>query len=191
MNRDGWKHWTENEISLLKIHWPSSNKELIQSLLPERTYEAIRIKAKELAIRRNIPAIRRFAKFVAYDSKTSCWNWTGTKIRKQYGTFKYDGKTVKAYRWIYEYCLDRIPDNMTIDHLCSNPSCVNPLHLKIASIRDNVLRGNCPPAKNARKSHCKNGHEFTEDNLVGNGSKRRCRICHNDYMKRRRSDKIQ
>ncbi len=44
----------------------------------------------------------------------------------------------------------------------------------------NSLRCNSPCAKNARKTHCKNGHPFDEKNTrVNLNGGRACRLCDN------------
>ena len=52
------------------------------------------------------------------------------------------GKPVVAHRAIYEWKRGPIPDGMKLDHLCRNPSCVNPDHLEIVTQCENVRRGN-------------------------------------------------
>ena len=47
-----------------------------------------------------------------------------------------------------------IPQGLVIDHLCRNKSCVNPAHLEAVTNTENVLRGEAPSAKAARKTHC-------------------------------------
>jgi len=42
------------------------------------------------------------------------------------------------HRYIYEQCYGDIPKGMIIRHLCNNPSCINPEHLKIGTHYDNV-----------------------------------------------------
>jgi late competence protein required for DNA uptake (superfamily II DNA/RNA helicase) len=52
--------------------------------------------------------------------------------------------------------------------------------------RENILRGETSVvALNARKTHCKRGHAFTEENTILNkiGS-RNCRICIRDWDSR-------
>ena len=68
---------------------------------------------------------------------------------------------------------------MTIDHLCRNRRCVNPEHLEPVSRGENVLRGDGHSARNARKTHCIRGHEFTVENsyYAPNGKGKRCREC--------------
>lgn len=56
---------------------------------------------------------------------------------------------------------------------------------------ENIRRGISPSALNASKTHCKNGHEFSGDNLrVTPGGTRKCRRCQyssdrNGKLKRR------
>lgn len=38
-------------------------------------------------------------------------------------------RTVKAYRWSYEYHRAPVPDGLQLDHLCRRPQCVNPWHM--------------------------------------------------------------
>ncbi len=61
---------------------------------------------------------------------------------------------------------------------CWERSCVNPDHLEPVSLVENVRRGNAPSAINARRTHCKRGHEFTSENTsVSPGGRRTCRAC--------------
>lgn len=45
-----------------------------------------------------------------------------------------------AYRLTYEWFIGPIPDGLQIDHLCGQPSCVNPEHLEPVTLRENVQR---------------------------------------------------
>jgi hypothetical protein len=42
------------------------------------------------------------------------------------------------HRYIYQECFGEIPEGMVVRHLCNNPSCINPEHLKIGTPYDNV-----------------------------------------------------
>lgn len=132
--------------------------------------------------------IRRFWGFVDKGEENKCWEWTSVKTNG-YGRFRYQGKMVRAHRYIYEQLIGAIPSGKTLDHLCRNPSCVNPKHLEPVSIKINTLRGNSPPAKNARKTHCKWGHEFSGKNLYipPSGNSRYCRTCLRNRKKKNNS----
>jgi hypothetical protein len=90
-----------------------------------------------------------------------------------------DGKRNQfAHRLAYELFVGPIPEGQTIDHLCRNRPCVNPGHLEVVDMRTNLLRGSSPTAQNARKTHCKHGHEFTPENTaLKQGRYRICRTC--------------
>ena len=83
---------------------------------------------------------------------------------------------VYAHRWSYEALVGVISAGAHLDHLCRVPLCVRPDHLEPVTVRENVRRS---PIHNGAKTHCINGHEFTEANTyVGPGDTRRsCRAC--------------
>lgn len=118
-----------------------------------------------------------------------CWVWTGAKTPHGYGTFQYgDGKRGYAHRWAYEATKGPIPSGLSIDHLCRNPSCVNPDHLEAVTHRENVLRGVAPVAVNARKTHCPAGHPYDAANTRKDRSGRVCRACHRIRERSRQRD---
>lgn len=107
-----------------------------------------------------------------------CWVWPANKNNRGYGSIRMNGKLLRAHRVIYETFFGLIPDGLVIDHLCNNPSCVNPFHLEPKSHKDNVLRGIGPTAINARKVSCHLGHPLIGNNLyVYPNGRRDCRIC--------------
>jgi hypothetical protein len=105
---------------------------------------------------------------------TDCIIWAGSIDRDGYGRFR----NTPAHRIAYEESKGPIPSGLVIDHLCRVRNCVNPDHLEAVTIRENTLRGFNPPAMNARKTHCVNGHEFDEINTYWRpNGERDCRAC--------------
>lgn len=122
------------------------------------------------------PLQERFWSKVNKIGDDECWLWLGAKNWLGYGRF---GKeSYKAHRLAYELLVEPIPEGLELDHLCRNPSCVNPKHLEIVSHRVNLLRGNTIPAYKARLVACKRGHPFDMFNtrFKRNGT-RQCRAC--------------
>lgn len=73
----------------------------------------------------------------------TCWIFEGP-IRgpnNQYGVVKVGGRSGKAlycHRISYEHFKGPIPSHLEILHLCNNPRCVNPEHLKADTRQRNV-----------------------------------------------------
>lgn len=112
----------------------------------------------------------------------TCWLWTGLLNGRGYGFFsvwKYGN--LFAHRVAYTLLVGAIPDGMTLDHVrergCINKNCVNPDHLEPVTVKENILRGDGPTARNSRKTHCKRGHEFTPGNTIIRSGFRQCLAC--------------
>lgn len=106
---------------------------------------------------------------------TACTPYTGTLNANGYG---YSGTATHgerlAHRIAWVAANGPIPDGLTIDHLCRNKACVNVDHLEVVTYGENTRRA---WAANPR-THCRRGHEFTDDNVViGADGYRTCLTC--------------
>lgn len=111
-------------------------------------------------------------------TESGCWEWTGSTSQGGYGRVRYRGSMQQAHRVCYELLIGSIPEELTVDHLCRNTTCVNPAHLEVVSMRENLLRSNGVGGVNARKTHCPKGHPYSPENTYRvKGGHRRCRTC--------------
>jgi len=122
-------------------------------------------------------ALERFWRRV--EKTNSCWLWMGARDKRGYGRFSLDtrpqGRSFLAHVFSYDIsAFGPVPIGLDLDHLCRNPSCVNPLHLEAVTHKENVHRGL------ATKTICKRGHDlrlayYRKDRPGA----RQCRLCRN------------
>ncbi len=138
------------------------------------------------AERQAIPVMERISDRI--DRSGDCWLWTGAKANTGYGQLRIDNKPLLSHRVVYEQIVGPIPEGLSLDHLCRVPACCNPAHLEPVTHLENCHRG----LQGALKTHCANGHPWTEENKMRNGTSSngspayRCRICKSEQRRVRK-----
>lgn len=139
------------------------------------------------------PEQRFLLKINIPDDPRTCWEWQASLI-DGYGGFWYKGKTFRSNRFAYLMFNGELEKGKDVLHSCNNRKCCNPNHLRLGTNQENVndkmragrqAKGLMMP--NARKTHCKHGHEFTVDNTIIRKDGRECRTCKKTYYKRKKS----
>jgi hypothetical protein len=129
---------------------------------------------------------QRFWSKVRVRGSEDCWPWLGGCDSHGYGNFS----NTMAHRVAYEMTTGPVPEGKHLDHTCHNNSdckggkgclhrrCVNPRHLDpIEPIENQFRSGRSPAAQNALKTHCPQGHEYSEDNTRHYAGRRVCKAC--------------
>lgn len=90
-----------------------------------------------------------------------CWEWTGWRNSAGYGYLRFEGRDQPAHRVMWIATVGPIPDGLELDHLCTNPACVNPDHLEPVTHSENQRR------IAERQTSCrKAGHDWTDPRNV-------------------------
>jgi hypothetical protein len=131
---------------------------------------------------------KRVANFwakVDVKGQDDCWEWTGAKQGKNYGSFTIaPGKSGLAHKVSWALTKnDGVLSGPTdhIMHSCDNRKCVNPKHLSLGTALDNnrdmIEKGRRVNRIPSQDPFCKNGHPRTPENTDKNNL---CRICKRD-----------
>ena len=131
--------------------------------------------------------VRRFMSFVSC-TPFGCWEWQGARDAKGYGVFSFMSHPLRSHRASYLLWKGRVSRGFEIDHICNNRACVNPDHLQVVTPYQNKVLGKI---RRARATHCPQGHELSEENLVSWRLKadgfRSCLLCQRKRDRERQS----
>lgn len=134
-----------------------------------------------IATKKDVPDIT-IDKIVNYLNRTiktekGCWVWQGAKSPDRHARVNINSQAYYLHRVIFKAVGNRLDKSLELDHLCREPSCVNPKHLEQVTHRVNSERGEAGThLKN--KTHCPQGHPYSGDNLyVFPSGGRSCRTC--------------
>jgi hypothetical protein len=73
---------------------------------------------------------------------TGCWLWTGADSRLGYGRMRLpvpEARTVNATHVAWMVYRGPIPDGVVLCHRCDTPQCVNPDHLFLGTLSENIM----------------------------------------------------
>jgi HNH endonuclease/Helix-turn-helix domain len=85
----------------------------------------------------------------------NCWEWQAGKDKDGYGNFIISTTAYRVHRIVYFLYYLTDPEEFVVCHNCDNPPCVNPLHLFLGTVLDNVRdrirKGRSNPPKGENK----------------------------------------
>lgn len=124
--------------------------------------------------------LAKIEKHSFFEPNTGCQLWAGPSVTGGYGTTHVNSTTFLAHRVNYVLHNGEIPAGLTLDHLCKQTCCINPLHLEAVTMKENTMRGTSFSRVNAEKTHCPSGHAYDKANtFINKMGRRECRKCMN------------
>lgn len=135
---------------------------------------------------RNWSKRERFENLYQHNWDNGCWEWIGGKNNLGYGMFRDGNKMRTAHRVGYEiFNNTKIPKNICVCHTCDNPKCVNPKHLWLGTIKENITdmidkgRANFrgfPKGKHQPRRECKYCKNIFAANIIGLYHNEKCKF---------------
>jgi hypothetical protein len=114
-----------------------------------------------------------------------------------YAKTMWRGKSIALHRKAFIQAHGEIPNGMVVDHICHNVavangmclstkstcihrSCINIEHLRLITISENQIAG---LNGFGSRTHCKKGHELTEDNIYTTPKQNFCKTCRSEAIR--------
>lgn len=82
----------------------------------------------------------RFTKKVRFGDEWDCWEWIACRDEYGYGRYSIgNNKVLRAHKAVFQWWHQReVLPELEVMHLCHNPCCVNPCHLKEGTHQENM-----------------------------------------------------
>jgi hypothetical protein len=128
--------------------------------------------------------IKSFWSNVEVGAPDECWLYKNKPNNSGYGTIHIGSRTdntrkvIGVHRFSYMVANNcKIPDGLQINHKCYTRLCVNPNHLEVVTVSENLKK--CRPYVRhfSKKTHCPKGHEYTKENTRLYKNRRHCKTC--------------
>lgn len=135
----GGKAYRAHRLAWLLTHgeWPRGDVYHVNRDRSDNRIANLRLSDNRTHLRKSLADRFRAKHDIRGDA--DCWNWTGCRSNRRYGSMRVNGRMVAASRVSWELHHGPIPAGLCVCHHCDNGFCGNPAHLFLGTIGDNNL----------------------------------------------------